>query len=61
MMKECEMRSLGVPAGHLGTGGGGGGRAVLLSPLEPGEEAGGEDGPEYLEQSCAHTQAAHVH
>lgn len=49
-------RLLCVPAG-----GGGGGRAVLLSPLEPREEAGGEDGPEYLEQSDAHTQSTHVH
>ena len=44
-----ERRLLCVPAGHLRTGGCGGGRAVLLSSLEPGEEAGGEDGPEYLE------------
>ena len=51
-----EMRLLGVPAG-----GGGGGRAVLLSPLQSGEQAGGQDGPQYLEQSYAHTQTAHVH
>ena len=55
-----ERRLLGVPAGHLRTGGRGGGRAVLLPPLEAGEEAGGEDGPQYLEQSNAHTQAADV-
>ena len=56
-----EKRLLGVPAGHLRTGGCGGGRAVLLPPLQAGEEAGGEDGPEYLEQSDAHTQSTHVH
>ena len=69
-MKECEWwlgwreggrerRLLGVPAG--GGGGGGGGRAVLLSPLQSGEQAGGQDGPQYLEQGDAHTQTAHVH